>query len=153
MSQYSEIMEAVGVVERKVDWCVAALKQLLSDQVGPLGCRREPNRDQLELDLDSSDFDAEYAEAAAAVIPGTSGCAHVLTAIRGGHVLCAQCGVDLGCAHNQQAVVNGRVVCAGCGAVLAQSGVSGRDPNAPVAGSQTHEPSSRNNGTPLVPYS
>jgi hypothetical protein len=149
VSQFSEIMETLEAQNVQMEWLVTAVKRLLLAQAP---AQPEINRDQLELDLDD-DFDAEYAAAAAAVVPGNAGCGHVLTAIRGGHVVCAQCGNDLGCAHNQQALVNGRVVCGGCGAVLGQSGVVGRDPNAPLAGSQTHEASSRNNGTPLVPYS
>ena len=151
MSQFSELMDELSAIREQNVWLVSAVKQLMIAQAGG-EWQVEANRDQLELDLDT-DFDAEYAAAAAAVIPGTSGCPHVLTAIRGGHVLCTQCGTDLGCAHNQQAVVSGRVVCAGCGAVLGQSGVVGRDPNARQPGSETREPSSRNNGTPLVPYS
>lgn len=139
-------MTASEEINRKLDWCVAALKYLLKEQAGEV-----PDEDAWLGE--TSDFDAEYAEAAAAVIPGNSGCPHVLTAIRGGHVICQQCGNDLGCAHNQQALVNGRVVCGGCGAVLGRSGVVGRDPNAPQPGAETREPSSRNNGTPLVPYS
>ena len=85
--------------------------------------------------------------------PKVRGCAHVMTAIRDGHVTCTQCGGDLGCAHNQQGLVNGKVVCMRCQTVLGQSGIVGRDPNAPVPGQETHEASANNPGTPLVPYS
>ena len=140
-------MSASEEINAKLDWLVDAVKYLLSQQGSP------PPVDEDAWLEDGVDFDAEFAAAAAAVIPGASGCGHALTAIRGGHVLCTQCGEDLGCAHNQQAIVNGRVVCANCGALLGRSGVVGRDPNAPIPGQETHGPSAKNPGTPLVPYS
>jgi hypothetical protein len=153
VSQYSEIMNELATIREQNKWLVSAVKQLLDRGSGIRADEWESLVTPDDLDLDEGDdFDAEYAAAAAAVIPGTSGCAHILTAIRGGHVVCTQCGDDLGCAHNQQAVVNGRIVCAGCGTVLGQSGVVGRDPNAPQPGQETREPSSKNPGSPLVPY-
>lgn len=150
MSQYSEIMEKMESLEGTLNWCAAAILQLLSERTGVAPEPVEFGDLDLE-DLDTGDFDAELAEAAAAVVHG-GGCPHVRTVIRGGHVVCTQCADDLGCSHNQQVLVSGRLVCSTCHTVLGQSGVVGRDPNAPQAGAQTREGGARGSAPTLVPY-
>lgn len=130
-------------IEAKVDWCVAALKHLLAEEVGGEWAR--PPVDEWPIEGN-----------------------HHVPVEGNGEWIAPRFGPRppkaKPCPHNQQVLVDGNIACARCGTVLTSSGVQqnrvandGRvvaDPNPPQwATDRSPGASSKNPGTPLVPYS
>ena len=81
-------------VEAKVDWCVAALKQLL--QQIPVAYQPESTVAEYEGDSDEDAAMAEQLEATRAVQPVVPVCTHRHQGIVGGHLRCIDCGFVYG---------------------------------------------------------
>lgn len=136
MSNFDELVERLERIEAQTSWLVAALKALLSEEVGTPGDELEAWLDDEPDDIDTSEF--EFA--ALRRPPTPPACPHNHQVLVGGVLKCGRCGlafVETGMAHG----------------TVSPNGAVRPDPNPPAwVNSQSPGASSKNPGGPLVPH-